>query len=168
MNIIKIETDKTANFTFIFSIKLYHLLRNINASKNTLNTAERYISRRLNDKIKIPFNLEKMRITDYENFKISVVNQIWDVFFPSDFWMREAFILTNMVSLTQIENSFNYYAKDIIVKLIIKDVFNVQSIRYIGYGLIETTPEEFFKSLNLKLSNFLNENTDLFQYKDEL
>ncbi|HON57160.1 MAG TPA: hypothetical protein PLJ38_09085, partial [bacterium] len=74
----------------------------------------------------------------------------------------------NMVSLTQIENSFNYYAKDIIVKLIIKDVFNVQSIRYIGYGLIETTPEEFFKSLNLKLSNFLNENTDLFQYKDEL
>ncbi len=168
LNIIKIETDKTANFTFIFSIKLYHLLRNINASKNTLNTAERYISRRLNDKIKIPFNLEKMRITDYENFKISVVNQIWDVFFPSDFWMREAFILTNMVSLTQIENSFNYYAKDIIVKLIIKDVFNVQSIRYIGYGLIETTPEEFFKSLNLKLSNFLNENTDLFQYKDEL
>jgi hypothetical protein len=55
----------------------------------------------------------------------------------------------------------------LLVKVIIKEVFSSQSLRYIGYGVIQTNIKDFLKSMDLTLENVLNEKTDLYYYKEE-
>ncbi|HPG29494.1 MAG TPA: hypothetical protein PKY81_07085 [bacterium] len=165
--IIKLECESSEKFTLTFPLKLYYLLKEAGASQQVLTAAETNIISKLKDKIKIPINLQSNRISDYEQFKYIIVNQIWIKIFPDEGWMREALDLNKNVSSGQIENSYNYYSKNLVIKAAVKDAYGVQSVRYVGFGNIETDIHEFLKSLNLSIKDFFNKNTDLYNYKEE-
>jgi len=168
IKIIKAEAENQTQFTLTYPLKLYQLLRAVGINQTDLNSVEQAISKRLNEKVKISINLQNERIVDYENLKIAIINQIWSIFFPSDFWMQEAIDFKKTISTKQIEQSYNFYSKNLLIKLSIRDVYNTQSTRYSGLGVIETTATEFFNSLGLTIRHFFNNNTDLYNFKDDL
>lgn len=168
LKIIQTETKNSPVPDFTFLIKLYHLMNKSNAPQKSLKNAETYINSRINDRIKISINLQRSRIGDYDQFKYTVVNDLWNAFFYSDLWLSESLDLGKTVSLKQVDSSYNYYSKNLLVKVVIKDVYGVQSLRYIGYGMIETTAGDFLQSLNLTIADFFNKTTDQYFYREEL
>ncbi|MBP7652613.1 hypothetical protein KA977_04280 [Candidatus Dependentiae bacterium] len=165
--IIKLESENSGKFSLTYPVKLYYLIKDAGASQQVLSNVEANIISRLSEKIKVPINLQNNRISDYEQFKLIIVNQIWINIFPDEGWLRDAIDLNKNVSSRQIENSYNYYSKNLVIKVSVKDAYGVQSVRYIGYGVIETTIKEFLKSLNLTIKDFFDKNTDLYNYKEE-
>jgi len=166
--IIQIEAKNSTTLDFTFLIKLYYLMIKTGSEPKLLKSAEQSISSRINDRIKISINLQNSRINDYDQFKYTVINDIWNAFFKSDMWLSEAIDLGKTVSLKQIDGSYNYFSKDLLVKVVIKDVYGAQSLRYIGYGMIETTARELLQSLNISINDFFNKTTDQYFYHDEL
>ncbi len=165
--IIQLENSNPLNAGITFQLKLYYLMKKINSSAKLLKSAEQYILSRIGDTIKISINLQNSRINDYDQFKYTIVSTIWNAFFDSETWMSEAIDIGKTVSFFQIDNSYNYFSKNLVVKIIIKDVYGVQSLKYIGTGMIETNLQELLQSLNITIYDFFNKSTDLYFYKDE-